>query len=229
MEFSSSTRNLTSAVVVLALAAAPALAQKDRIAGQIDSRRMVVLKGNVHPNAQPQFDQGPVDPAMKLNYITLTLNSSASQQADLDQLLVDQQDPFSPNYHKWLTPEQYADRFGVSPADIDKIAAWMNSVGFDIISVARGRKWIAFNATAQQIQIALQTPIHHYRVDGELHFANSTEPSIPAALQPLVNGFLGLNDFRPKPRPRARIISQDVASLSAGPLFTSNSGGHFLA
>ncbi len=75
----------------------------------------------------------------------------------------------------------------------------MRSQGFDVIAVARGRRFIAFNATARQIQSALATEIHHFRVNGELHFANATEPSVPQAIQPLVLGFLGLDDFEPKP------------------------------
>jgi uncharacterized protein (TIGR03437 family) len=170
------------------------MGQEDRLAGSIDASHKVALRENVHVYARPQFDEGPVDPAMKLNYVTLTLKPSA--QAELDQLLLDQQDSFSPNFRKWLTPEEYADRFGASRADLDKIASWMKSEGFEIISTARGRRWIAFNATAQQIQSALRTEIHHYRVNGELHFANATAPSVPAAIAGFTIGFTGLDDFK---------------------------------
>ncbi len=138
---------------------------------------------------------------MQLNYVTLTLKPSPAQQADLDRLLLQQQDPSSPNFRHWLTPEEYADRFGASPADIAQIVAWLRSEGFDVIGPARGRRWVAFNATAQQIKTALGTEIHHYRVDGELHFANASEPSVPAAIAPFTIGFLGLDDFKTKPSP----------------------------
>jgi uncharacterized protein (TIGR03437 family) len=186
----------------LLLLPAALFAQPDRIAGGIDTGRMVALKGNVHTYARPQFDEGPVDPAMKLNYVTLTLKLSASQQAALDQLLRDQQDASSPEFRKWLTPEEYADRFGASRADLSKIAAWLKSEGCEIVTTARGRRWIAFNATAQQIQSALHTEIHQYRVNGELHFANATEPSVPAAIAPFTIGFDGLDDFKLKPPAR---------------------------
>ena len=137
------------------------LAQTDRILGQIDSTRVQKLSGNVKPQARLEWDQGPVDPAMKLNYVRLMLNPSDAQQASLEQLLRDQQNPRSPNFHKFLTPEQFADRFGASQRDIAKITAWIQSQGFDIITVARGRRFIAFNANAQQIQRALKTELHH--------------------------------------------------------------------
>jgi uncharacterized protein (TIGR03437 family) len=170
------------------------LAQENRIPGNIDATRAVALPGNVHRNARAQFDEGAVDAAMKLNYVTLTLKPSA--QGELDQLLLDQQDPSSPNFRKWLTPEEYADRFGTSAADMEKIVSWLKSEGFDVISTARGRRWISFNATAQQIHKALHTEIHHYRVNGELHFANSAAPTVPEAIAPYAIGFTGLDDFK---------------------------------
>lgn len=186
------------------------MAQEDRIAGTIDASHTAAIPGNVHVYARQEFDEGPVDPAMKLNYVTLVLKSSASQQADLEQLLREQQDSLSPNFRKWLTPEEYADRFGVSPADMEKISSWLKSEGFEIVSTARGRRSISFNATAAQIQKTLHTGIHYYRVNGELHFANSTAPSVPAAIAPLTIGFTGLDDFKMKPSPN---VVKPVADL----------------
>ena len=90
-------------------------ATTDRIAGAIDSSQVVQLARSLHAKAQPQYDQGAVDPQFRLSYVTLLTSPSANQQKALDKLLADQQDPASPNYHKWLTPEQYADRFGLEP------------------------------------------------------------------------------------------------------------------
>ena len=82
--------------------------------GPVDTSGRVILRGSVHPKAVLQNDQGPVDPFMKIEYTTLALRRSDRQQADLDGWLEDRQDSSSPNYHKWLTPEQFADRFGAS-------------------------------------------------------------------------------------------------------------------
>lgn len=195
------------------------LAQADRIAGTIDTTRPARISGNVKRAARPEWDRGAVDPATKLNYVRLMFQPSPAQQAALDQLLADQQNPRSPNFRRWLTPEQYADRFGVSQADINKVLRWMRSQGFDIITVARGRRYIAFKATVGQIQKALQTEIHHYEVHGEMHFANSTAPSVPEALQPLVMGFMGLDDFLPKAQSRTK---------SPQPDFTATIGTYYI-
>lgn len=79
-------------------------ASADRIAGSLTSGQTVTLAGNVHRNAQPQFDQGPVDPAMRLGTITLLTVPTPAQQKELTQLLAQQQNRRSLNFHQWLTP-----------------------------------------------------------------------------------------------------------------------------
>src|SRR3984893_3401535 len=195
------------------LSAALLHAQQDRIPTRIDNNRRVPLRGHVHLNARPQYDRGPVAPSFQMPAITVFLKPSSTQQNALEQTLADQQDPASPNYHRWLTPEQYADRFGASQSDIDKIVAWLESQGFSVGEVARSRTWITFSGTAQQVQNALRTAIHRYDVKGTLHYANSTDPSIPAALSSMVRGFRGLHDFRMKPRNvRAKLNPEMTAS-----------------
>ncbi len=182
-------------------------AQPDRIPGSIDSSQRATLPGRMHRDATPQNDQGPVDPSFQFGYVTLVISPSASQQAQLNQLLAQQQDPKSPNYHKWLTPQQYADRFGLSQNDINKITTWLGSEGFQILSVGGGRNSVAFSGTAAQIQSAFGSEIHNYNVNGKKHFANSTALTIPSMLNGIVTGVIGLHSFGPQPASRGRRLS----------------------
>ncbi len=184
-------------LLVFSLSLTPLSAQRDRVA-RIDPSRTVVLNGRVHPKARAGNDQGPVEGSFEIPAITLLLKSSGSQQADLQQLLLQQQDPSSPNYHRWLTPEQYGERFGVSESDAARIADWLRSQGFTVAETSRSRGWITFRGTAAQARNAFHTEIHRYNVKGEVHYANATDPAIPAALSGVVAGFRGLNDFHPR-------------------------------
>lgn len=232
----------TICAATLSFAEAP-----DRITGAIDSSKMVVLKSQIQRRAQPQYDQGRVDGSFQLNNVKLFIVPSPTQVKALKQLLEEQQDPKSPNFHKWLTPQQYADRFGMSHKDVQTISAWLKSQGLTAVKVANGRDWINFSGTASQIESAFRTEIHRYNVNGEMHFANSMPPSIPAALSGIANGFLGLDDFRPKPMikkaaPRERkarpayydastglgdfIAPNDIATIyDLGPLYTAGIDG----
>jgi hypothetical protein len=173
-------------------------AQPDRITSAITSD-LVTVPGTVHRLAQPKYDQGAVEGSLQFTYVTLVIAPSPSQQAALDQLLAQQQDRTSPNYHKWLTPEQYASRFGLSQNDVNKIETWLQTQGFTLVRVARARNSVIFSGTAEQIQSAFKTEIHHYSINGEKHIANSTPISVPAALSGVVTGIRGLHDFRLKP------------------------------
>jgi subtilase family serine protease len=190
---------LSFSAALLALSTLSFAVQPDRIAGPIDSGQMVSLTRNVNSLAQAQYDRGSVEPSFRLNYVTLLTVPSASQQRALARLVAEQQNPKSANYHKWLTPEQYADRFGLSQNDVQRITAWLESQGLSVTRVARGRNWIVFSGTAAQVQRALHTEIHRYNVNGEMHFANAMTPSVPAPLSGIAAGFRGLHDFRPKP------------------------------
>lgn len=191
------------------------VAQTSRIAGAIDGNQLVRMPGRAPFQGQPQYDRGAVDSSFRLTYITLYAKPAPSAKQALDSLLALQQDRFSPEYRRWLTPEEYADRFGLNPADFERIAAWLESQGFTVRYKARGRDWIAFSGTAAQVARTFQTEIHVYEISSQIsrvtHFANATPPSIPVALAGIVSGIRGLNDFHPKP-------------LAIAPKYTSSAG-----
>jgi uncharacterized protein (TIGR03437 family) len=190
---------LAAAGILCSLATPLLHGQPDRIVNPIDSSRVVVLPGGVNPRAQAADDKGAVDPSMEIPSATLYLRPSADQQTALEQLLADQQDPDSPNFHRWLTPEEYADRFGLSRGDIAKLAAWLASEGLTVNSVARGRRWIVFSGSAATVGSAFHTAFHRYATDGENHFANVTPPSIPQALADAVAAIGGLDNYELTP------------------------------
>ena len=187
--------SIRTLALIAALAVGPLSAGPNRVVTQVNPAETVALKGHVHPLALPQYDQGPADPAQRLTGMTLLFKPDSS----IESFLNDQQDRSSASYHRWLTPEQFADRFGLSEGDIAKISRWLRSEGLQVDARARGRNWITFSGTAAQAGHAFHTAIHNYRVGGRMHYANSTEPSVPAAIAGVVAGFEGLSDFRLQP------------------------------
>lgn len=171
-----------------------------RIAGTIDANNRVTLPGNVHPMAQSQFDRGAAPGSMPTGRITLMLQRSAAQQQALTQFLADVQNPSSPSYHQWLTPAQYGALYGISASDLQTIESWLQSYGFKIEKVPQARNRIEFSGTAAQVETAFNTSIHTFSVRGATHYANVSDPQIPAALAPVVAGVTPLNDFHPQPQ-----------------------------
>ena len=137
----------------------------------------------------------------------------------LEAFLAGQQNPSSADYHRWLTPEQFGDRFGLSTNDLAKVTVWLQSQGLTVNDVARGRHWITFSGSARAMANALHTEFHRFQVNGDSHFANVTDPSVPTALAGVVAGIEGLNDFDLKPASVQSALKPDF-----------NSGtSHFLA
>ncbi len=191
-----------------------------RITAPVDETVLTRLAGNRQPQAHAAFDQGKVDPLMAMR-VTMNFKMTAAQQAELDALLAAQQQRGSPDYHRWLTPEQFGSRFGLGQGDIGKVTAWLESAGFSVEGVPASRNMITFSGRAQQVEAALHTEIHRYNLRGEAHYANASDPSIPAALADVVVGFRGLNNFRLKPRVTRRTV--------LNPKFTSGTtGNHFI-
>jgi hypothetical protein len=169
-----------------------------RITEAVDEKSLVTLKGNVHPLARAEFDQGAVSYGQPLHRMLLLLQRSPDQEAALQKMLEDQQNKSSANYHAWLTPAQFGQQFGPADADIQTVTNWLQSHGFQISNVTAGRTVIEFSGNAAQVRNSFHTEIHKYLVNGEAHTANATDPQIPAALTPVVAGPVALNNFHVK-------------------------------
>ncbi|MGA3113439.1 MAG: S53 family peptidase [Syntrophobacteraceae bacterium] len=164
----------------------------------IDENDRVVLHGNIHSKARPEFDVGPTDPSLPMNRTILLLKIAPEKQAELDRLVAEQQDPSSPNFHHWLTPEEFGKRFGRTPEEIATVKGWLISHGFTIDETAKSGAWINFSGTAADVDRAFHAEMHDYFVNGQLRHANSTAPSIPRALADLVAGPVSLHSFPSK-------------------------------
>jgi subtilase family serine protease len=201
----------------LAIAQEP---QQRRIVRPIDNASAVRLRGSLPPRARADLDRGPVAAAMPMQSMTIFFSRTPSQQAALDQLLAEQHDQSSTNYHKWLTPEEFGDRFGLADEDVKLVAGWLITQGFTVTEIARSRTWVSFSGNASQVAAAFQTPIHNFLVDGVVHYAPSTEAAVPSALSNVVTGITGLDDFRPRLHSHARHVNPQLTS--------SISGNHFV-
>jgi hypothetical protein len=209
----------------------PGATGQSRITQQVSDTRLVTLRGNTHPLARPMFERGPAPADLALDRMLLVLKRSPAQESALKQLLDEQQDKSSPNYHKWLTPEQFGRRFGPSDQDIQTVTLWLESQGFQVAQVANGRTSIEFSGTASQVQNAFHTAIHKYVVNAKEHWANANDPQIPAALTPVVAGIATLNTFRKRPliHTSNQRLTATHESGSSAPQFTASDGSHQLS
>ena len=192
-----------------------------RIRAEINTSEPSILKGSEHPLAQSRFDAGRMPAGTGLHGITLFFNRSAEQETALKALIAAQQDPKSPQYHQWLTPEEFGARFGMAQDDLSKVQSWLESEGFKIDSVNRARTAIHFSGNAGQVERAFATEMHYYNVNGEKHFAPSTALSVPAAIAGVVTAISDLHDFHPKPMH----VHTEKSKIGARKQYTLNDAG----
>jgi subtilase family serine protease len=197
--------SLAAVILTVLSVAAPGMAQQTTggshsarplISDGIDQGALVTLSNHVRHDLTPEKDAGLVEDSMPIR-LFIVLKRSPEQQADLDAFVSEQQNPASPNYHKWLTPQQFGERFGAAASDISKITQWLESQGFQVKNVLNNGSMIDFQATAGGIRNTFHTEMHYWNVQGGKYVANAQNPQIPAALLNVVDGFTGLSKIPP--------------------------------
>jgi len=202
---------------------APALesSRQARIVQSIRNDKLATLRGNIHPMARAENDRGALPLTQPVTRMHLLLQRSSAQETALQQLLADQQDPKSPRYHAWLTPQQFGEQFGPAESDLLAIKDWLGSQGFSNLKLNNGKTLLEFDGTAGQVRNAFHTDVHRLSVNGKDHFANMQEPQIPEALAPVVAGIKGLANFHPQPLlKRLGKFQRNSKTGEVSPLFT---------
>src|SRR5277367_76964 len=149
---------ISSAAFLFVFTAAIAFAQsadfrsvrpQARVTRVADDAVTVTLRGNVHPLARAEFDLGPAPATTPMDRMILLLQADPVQEAALAGLLAAQQDPRSPEYQHWLTPEDFGRLFGIADKDQAQLISWLNSHGFAVEPLPASRLQIVFSGTAQ--------------------------------------------------------------------------------
>src|SRR6201987_3937625 len=200
--FESLRPTLLRAIVMMSLAATSPLfsvgqtgPKRALVTQPVEESKLTVLRGNRYPLARAEYDRGAAPASLPMQRMLLVMKRSPELETALEALLDQQQAKSSPNYHAWLTPEQFGQQFGPADEDIQAISSWLQLQGFQIAHVSNGRTVIEFSGTAAQVQNAFHTEIHKYTVNGKDHWANASDPQIPTALVPAVAGVLTLHNF----------------------------------
>ena len=123
----------------------------------------------------------------------ITISLKVHNQADLEQFLVDVQDPASPVYHRYLTMEQFVDRYSPRAGDYARVLEFLRHNGFTITDAWENRLTVGARASARAVENAFGVTMNRYRFEGREAYAAAETPSIPAALADAVDGIIGLD------------------------------------
>ena len=209
-----------------------------RITAKVDNAVTTRLAGT-HPSVVDHAAIGArLAGTTELKSLHLVLSPSDDQVTALRSLMDEQQDKTSPNYHKWLTPDTFGQYFGVAPADLAQITAWLQDQGFTVGKISKSGRILEFSGTVRQVETAFHTQMNTVTVNGEAHIANTTDIAIPAALSSVVKGGVAsLNNFFPKAHAinphkgelATNIPANNYITPNVDPLYTSvSTGAHYV-
>ena len=168
-----------TAVTALSASAAPAVGfQKlsGHIPAAVASARSVAALGSAEP-------------------MSLALTLPLHHQAELSNLLHGLSDPSDPRYGQFLTPEQFTARYSPTPAEYDRVIAYVQSMGLRVTATHTNRTLLDVSAPAGQVEKAfgLHLRVYQSQTDGRYFYAPDAEPQVPSALASLITGVVGLS------------------------------------
>jgi subtilase family serine protease len=176
------------------------------------SDQRALLSAQLAPQIRTARLLRAADPQQSLN-LSIALRLRNETQAD--NLLAAIYDPQSPQYHRYLTPGQFAQLFAPAPAQIQQISAYLQSEGLSVTSVAPDNLLIDATGSVAQVQQAFRTPINLYQQGSHVFYANAAPPSIPATLSQLIASISGLdNSAQYQPLYQRRAVPVGAAGLS---------------
>jgi subtilase family serine protease len=179
--------------VLLSLVSGQTALSQTRIANAVNNNERVVVRGTTPALIAKSTDTGRMTAGQNLGRMILQLAPSAEQDQKAAKFVAALHDPSSPSYHKWLTPAQFGQLYGVSDYDAAQVQHWLQGRGLTVHEVSQSHRFIVFSGTVSQVEDAFATQMHTYSYKNAAFIANSTDIQIPAALQPVVKGVVRLH------------------------------------
>ena len=174
------------------------------------------------PWARDENDLGEVDAGVRLTNLAVVLKRPAERQKEFEAFLERQQEPASPDFHRWLTPVEVGERFGLASADLEAVTSWLRSNGLRVDAVSNSRVRVEFSGTPAQLAAAFGSTLHAYSVDGETRISISQAPRIPGELASLVEAVHGLTTLHE--RSSEHVTEARTAPTGAQPKLTNCTG-----
>ena len=151
-----------------------------------------VLRGHVPSAVSHLSSKGNLPPARTLD---LAIGLLPRDEKGLDLFLTQVYDPASPQYRQFLTPDQFADQFGPTAADYERVAQFARANGLAVTKTYRNRLILDVSGSVDNVQKAFRVTLksYHHPTENRDFFAPDREPSVDVSLP--VADIQGLSDF----------------------------------
>lgn len=102
-----------------------------------------------------------------------------------------------PLFHQYLTPQEFAARYGANPDDYAALKEWATANGLTISQESIARTCLTVRGTVSQFQTLFNTQINNYRSPaGDQFYSASSKLTVPSAIASKISGIVGLTSSK---------------------------------
>jgi pseudomonalisin len=134
---------------------------------------------------------GVPDPAAR---ITVAVALAAPDQAARDRAFAAMYDPANPEYHRFMTPVEFADRFGVDASTFGRLRGWLEDGGLVVTHVSGSRDYVLADGPVAKVETLFHTVLRTFSWNGTSFYANVVGPTVPSGIP--VRTVIGLNSYQ---------------------------------
>lgn len=194
-----------------AVAALQPIAQANRVSAKANLAAQVRLAGHIPSWARAEHQTATAVDLSTPTHVSLVLRRDEAVEAAFEKVIADQQNPSSPLYHHWLTPQQVGDLYGPTQSDLDAITSWATSQGLALVSVQPNRVRIDFTGSLAVIANAFHTGFANFNLGERTQLSAISEPSIPLAFSSVIQAVHGLTGVHYEPQSKVSLHQMPAA------------------
>ena len=158
-----------------------------------DTQRIAITGSSPRRLIGVSQDTGRLPASQKLGRMVLLLAPTPAQEQAAADLVAAQHDASSPSFHKWLTPAEFGQQFGVADTDSSQVSQWLVAQGLTVHHVSQSHRFIVFSGNVAQVESAFSTQMHSYSYKNRTFIANTSDIQLPVALRNVVKGVVRLH------------------------------------
>jgi subtilase family serine protease len=130
--------------------------------------------------------------------ISVVLGLPSSDPAGLKAFVGHVSTPGDPLFHKYITPQEFADRFGANASDYEALKAWAASNNLTISQESVGRTTLTVRGSVAVLNRLFKTEINNYKTsDGVIFYSAGIKPTVPSEISSKVVAVIGLTSSKP--------------------------------
>ncbi|MEV4316374.1 S53 family peptidase [Actinocrispum sp. NPDC049592] len=167
---------------------------------------------SVIPASHPEWAKSKVADAAPGDHLRFRVYLSTRDDQGAEAAAQAVSDPRDPSYRRYLTPGQVLDRYAPTQQSVQQVRSWLTANGFTIGDVPSNNAYVEAVGTVSQAQQAFGVHLGEYQVNGRTLRAPDTDLSVPASLNGVVDGVLGVDQSMNLMRPDHVGGSDDTAS-----------------